>query len=147
MGTISGEDDVVETSMDENSNEKQEEAQQEEAQQDEEQDEVESSPEQQHFLCNLGLITKFKFIELQNRRVERKRRSTANPQFVYSMLEQPSVSVMCDPFLRYLISLCIVFSHGGLAPVFHLLSYFRSERDTRTCNPGTRPTLGRRQRV
>lgn len=76
----------METSMDENSNENQEETQQEE------QDDVESA-EQQSFMYILGLITKSKFIELQNKRVERKRRSTANPQFVYSMLEQPSVSV------------------------------------------------------
>ncbi|XP_020289676.1 cyclin-dependent kinase 12-like isoform X3 [Pseudomyrmex gracilis] len=83
--TISNEDDVMEMSMDENSNEKQEEMQQEE------QDDAESA-EQQSFMYILGLITKSKFIELQNKRVERKRRSTANPQFVYSMLEQPSVS-------------------------------------------------------
>ncbi|KAG5317807.1 PF21A protein, partial [Pseudoatta argentina] len=48
------------------------------------------STEKCYYLNCLGLITKSKFIELQNRRVERKRRSTANPHFVYSMLEQPS---------------------------------------------------------
>ncbi|XP_018375114.1 PREDICTED: uncharacterized protein LOC108768916 isoform X3 [Trachymyrmex cornetzi] len=48
------------------------------------------SAEKCYYLNCLGLITKSKFIELQNRRVERKRRSTANPHFVYSMLEQPS---------------------------------------------------------
>ncbi|XP_026830240.1 uncharacterized protein LOC105280524 [Ooceraea biroi] len=78
--TISGEDDIVEVSMDENSCEKQEAQEERNAE----------SPEKQNFLYALGLITKSKCMELQNRRVERKRRSTANPQFVYSMLEQPS---------------------------------------------------------
>ncbi|XP_012227676.1 uncharacterized protein [Linepithema humile] len=100
--TISGEDDIVEMSMDENSNEK-EEMQQEASQVQEDSSEMQQeasqmqkkssiieSPEQQNFLYTIGLITKSKCIELQNKRVERKRRSTANPHFVYSMLEQPS---------------------------------------------------------
>jgi hypothetical protein len=81
--TLSGEDDIVEVSMDENSCEKQE-------VQEEENTEL---IEKEKFLSMLGLITKIKCLELQNKRVERRRRSTANPQFVYSMLEQPSVSV------------------------------------------------------
>ncbi|XP_011696520.1 PREDICTED: mucin-5AC-like isoform X2 [Wasmannia auropunctata] len=79
--TVSGEDDVVEVSLDENSDDKQEEEQKERS--------VESSEKYNYLNC-LGLITKSKCMELQNRRVERKRRSTANPQFVYSMFEQPS---------------------------------------------------------
>ncbi|XP_077264853.1 uncharacterized protein LOC143898926 isoform X2 [Temnothorax americanus] len=79
--TVSGEDDVVEVSLDENSDDKQEEVQKEH--------DIES-PEKYNYLNCLGLITKSKCMELQNRRVERKRRSTANPQFVYSMFEQPS---------------------------------------------------------
>lgn len=121
--TISGEDDIVEMSMDESSNEK-EETQQEAGQVQEESSEMQQeasemqqeesqmqkkssvteSPEQQSFLYTIGLITKSKCIELQNRRVERKRRSTANPHFVYSMLEQPSVSV--HQCFCYYISTC-----------------------------------------
>lgn len=86
METISGEDDVVEVSMDENSCEKQEAQEEHNAQ----------PAEKQNFLYAIGLITQSKCIELQNKRVERKRRSTANPQFVYSMLEQPSVSVIIN---------------------------------------------------
>jgi len=81
--TVSG-DDVVEVSLDENSDDKQEEMQKEHIE----------SPEKYNYLHCLGLITKSKCLELQNRRVERKRRSTANPQFVYSMFEQPSVRNM-----------------------------------------------------
>ncbi|XP_011648375.1 uncharacterized protein LOC105434363 isoform X2 [Pogonomyrmex barbatus] len=79
--TISGEDDVVEVSLDENSDDKPEEVQKELNTE---------SPEKHNYLNCLGLITKSKCMELQNKRVERKRRSTANPQFVYSMFEQPS---------------------------------------------------------
>lgn len=98
--------------MDENSNEKEEIQQetshvqeassemhqeaseiQQEANQMQNKSSIIGSPEQQNFLYTIGLITKSKCIELQNKRVERKRRSTANPHFVYSMLEQPSVSV------------------------------------------------------
>jgi len=82
--TVSGEDDVVEVSLDENSDDKQEEMQKEHIE----------SLEKYNYLHCLGLITKSKCLELQNRRVERKRRSTANPQFVYSMFEQPSVRNM-----------------------------------------------------
>ncbi|XP_011868119.1 PREDICTED: uncharacterized protein LOC105562151 isoform X2 [Vollenhovia emeryi] len=80
--TVSGEDDVVEVSLDENSDDKQEEEAQKEHN-------IETSEKYNYLNC-LGLITKSKCMELQNRRVERKRRSTANPQFVYSMFEQPS---------------------------------------------------------
>ncbi|XP_015593392.1 uncharacterized protein LOC107266899 isoform X2 [Cephus cinctus] len=79
--TISGEDEVIEVSLDENSHEKPEE------------DPVEKkieSMEQTTFLGNLGLITIDRFTELQNKRAERKRRSTANPQFVYSNWEIPT---------------------------------------------------------
>ncbi|KAL0111806.1 hypothetical protein PUN28_013174 [Cardiocondyla obscurior] len=79
--TVSGEDDIVEVSLDDNSNDKQEEVPKEHN--------VESSEKYNYLNC-LGLITKSKCMELQNRRVERKRRSTANPQFVYSLFEQPS---------------------------------------------------------
>lgn len=84
METVSGEDDVVEVSLDENSDDKQEEVQKEPNI---------DTPEKYNYLSCLGLITKSKCIELQNRRVERKRRSTANPQFIYSLFEQPSVSI------------------------------------------------------
>ncbi|KAG7198632.1 hypothetical protein KM043_005991 [Ampulex compressa] len=79
--TISGEDDVIEVSMDENSNEKQEEP---------EKECKIDSPEKLNFLSALGLITTVRYAELQNKRAERKRRSTANPQFVYSSLEVPT---------------------------------------------------------
>lgn len=38
---------------------------------------------QVEFLGRMGLCTPEVFKELQNKRVERKRRSTANPQFLY----------------------------------------------------------------
>lgn len=81
--TISGEDDVVAVSMDENSDEKQEEEKQKE--------QKSESMEIEDFLGCLGLITQARCVELQNRRVERKRRSTANPHFVYPTYnQQPS---------------------------------------------------------
>lgn len=80
--TISGEDDVIEVSMDENSNEKSEKEEPEACK-------VEST-EKVDFLNNLGLITTKTCAELQNKRAERKRRSTANPQFVYTNLEVPT---------------------------------------------------------
>jgi predicted nuclease with TOPRIM domain len=137
--TISGEDDIVEMSMDENSNEK-EEMQQEASQVQEESSEMQQkgnevqqevsevqqeasqkqkkpsiieSPEQQNFLYTIGLITKSKCIELQNKRVERKRRSTANPHFVYSMLEQPSVSV--NQYFCYYIRVALVLYVDSIA--------------------------------
>lgn len=99
METVSGEDDVVEVSLDENSDDKQEEMQKEHN--------IESSEKYNYLNC-LGLITKSKCMELQNRRVERKRRSTANPQFVYSMFEQPSVSI--SMFLFVYVFTCKIFS-------------------------------------
>ncbi|KAK0095652.1 hypothetical protein PV326_007773 [Microctonus aethiopoides] len=48
------------------------------------------NPRQVIFLGNLALITASKFSELQNKRAERKRRSTANPQFVYSNWDIPT---------------------------------------------------------
>lgn len=84
METISGEDDVIEVSMDENSNEKSE------KEESEKECKVELT-EKINFLSALGLITTSTCAELQNRRAERKRRSTANPQFVYSSLEVPTV--------------------------------------------------------
>ncbi|OAD61739.1 PHD finger protein 21A [Eufriesea mexicana] len=80
--TISGEDDVIEVSMDENSNEKSE--------KDDPDDCKIESTEKINFLNALGLITTTTCAELQNKRAERKRRSTANPQFVYSSLEVPT---------------------------------------------------------
>ncbi|XP_072757471.1 uncharacterized protein [Anoplolepis gracilipes] len=81
--TISGEDDVVTVSMDENSDEKQEEEKQKEPK-------IELM-EEEDFLGSLGLITQARCAELQNRRVERKRRSTANSNFVYQTYnQQPS---------------------------------------------------------
>lgn len=41
------------------------------------------SPTQSEFLGFFGLCTHEVFKELQNKRVERKRRSTANPHFLY----------------------------------------------------------------
>ncbi|XP_078048983.1 uncharacterized protein LOC144476195 [Augochlora pura] len=81
--TISGEDDVIEVSMDENSNEKSE-------KEESEKDCKLELTEKITFLSALGLITTSTCAELQNRRAERKRRSTANPQFVYSSLEVPT---------------------------------------------------------
>ncbi|XP_053999379.1 uncharacterized protein LOC128887468 [Hylaeus anthracinus] len=81
--TISGEDDVIEVSMDENSNEKSE------KEESEKECKVETF-EKINFLSALGLITTVTCAELQNRRAERKRRSTANPQFVYSSLDVPT---------------------------------------------------------
>lgn len=75
--SISYEDDVVEISADENSNEKQDM---------EEECGIESSM-QVSFLGTLGLITTTMSIELQSRKAERKRRRTANHQFVYSNWE------------------------------------------------------------
>ncbi|XP_015172652.1 PREDICTED: probable serine/threonine-protein kinase DDB_G0282963 isoform X2 [Polistes dominula] len=96
--TISGgEDDVIEVSMDENSNETQEELDEKNFKQD--------VKEKITFLSNLSLITKSRCSELQNKRVERKRRSTANPQFVYSNFEAPMKKKKCT----YLQS-------GGSAP-------------------------------
>ncbi|XP_026675112.1 uncharacterized protein LOC108631907 isoform X2 [Ceratina calcarata] len=85
--TISGEDDVIEVSMDENSNEK---SVKEEMEEVEEKECKVDSPEKIEFLISLGLITITTCTELQNKRAERKRRSTANPQFVYSSLEVPT---------------------------------------------------------
>lgn len=79
---VSSEDDIVEVPMDENSNKKQE-------TKEKRRDEL----SQENFLRCLLLITNEKALELQNKRTERKRRSTANPQFVYSMAEQPAVSI------------------------------------------------------
>ncbi|XP_047347838.1 uncharacterized protein LOC124948370 isoform X2 [Vespa velutina] len=95
--TISGEDDVIEVSMDENSNETQEELDKKDCK-----NEVN---EKITFLSNLSLITNARYSELQNKRVERKRRSTANPQFVYSCFEAPMKRKRCT----YLQS-------GGSAP-------------------------------
>ncbi|XP_076236108.1 uncharacterized protein LOC143180333 [Calliopsis andreniformis] len=81
--TISGEDDVIEVSMDENSNEKSE---KEEPEKERKADSIQKI----NFLGALGLITTVSCAELQNKRAERKRRSTANPQFVYSSLEVPT---------------------------------------------------------
>lgn len=92
--TISGEDDVIEVSMDENSNEKSEKEESEERK-------IEST-EKINFLNALGLITTKMCAELQNKRAERKRRSTANPQFVYSSLEVPTVNI--DKFLIIILN-------------------------------------------
>ncbi|XP_034170927.2 uncharacterized protein LOC117600068 [Osmia lignaria lignaria] len=81
--TISGEDDVIEVSMDENSNEKSE-------KEESEKECKAESMEKINFLNALGLITTATCSELQNKRAERKRRSTANPHFVYSNLELPT---------------------------------------------------------
>ncbi|KMQ92984.1 phd finger protein 21a, partial [Lasius niger] len=91
--TISGEDDVVAVSMDENSDEKQEEEKQKEYKI--------KSTEKENFLSCLGLITQARCTELQNRRVERKRRSTANPHFVYTTFsQQPSKRRRLCPYLQ-----------------------------------------------
>ncbi|KAI4494419.1 hypothetical protein M0802_008911 [Mischocyttarus mexicanus] len=95
--TISGEDEVIEVSMDENSNETQEELDEKDCKND--------VNEKITFLSNLSLITNARWSELQNKRVERKRRSTANPQFVYTSFEVPTKRKKC----MYLQS-------GGSAP-------------------------------
>lgn len=114
--TISGEDDVIEVSMDENSNEKSE--------KEEPQERKLESTEKINFLNALGLITTKMCAELQNKRAERKRRSTANPQFVYSSLEVPTVNM--DKFLIIILN--------GILVSNVLYAYFRNENDTRTCN-------------
>ena len=48
---------------------------------------------QQSFLGRLGLITSARLLELQSKRAERKRRSTAGSHFVYSNWEVPMVSL------------------------------------------------------
>ncbi|XP_012278271.1 uncharacterized protein LOC105698532 isoform X2 [Orussus abietinus] len=79
--TVSCEDDVIEVSMDENSSEKRE---------DDVEEDKPGSYEQLTFLGMLGLVTTARHNELQSKRAERKRRSTANPQFVYSTWEIPT---------------------------------------------------------
>lgn len=73
--------------MDENSNEKSEKEESEKECKSE-------SMEKINFLNALGLITTATCSELQNKRAERKRRSTANPHFVYSNLELPTVNIL-----------------------------------------------------
>ncbi|XP_031782325.1 uncharacterized protein LOC100680516 isoform X2 [Nasonia vitripennis] len=46
--------------------------------------------QQQFFMGRLGLITRARLVELQNKRAERKRRSTANSHFVYNNWEVPT---------------------------------------------------------
>jgi hypothetical protein len=43
------------------------------------------------FMTSLGLVTPNSLKEMQNKRTERKRKSTANPQFVYGHFEQENV--------------------------------------------------------
>lgn len=87
--TISGEDDIVEVPMDESSKKEQEEMR--------EKYHAELLSRELYleemFLLNLQLMATKKALELQNKRAERKRRSTANSQFVYSMTDQPAVSI------------------------------------------------------
>lgn len=83
--TDSNEEDIVEIEIDNNSIEKRGNPDQI--------SEVELY-DQLDFLGCLGLITSDKHTELQNKRAERKRRSTANPQFVYSNWEIPTVSLI-----------------------------------------------------
>lgn len=102
---MSADEEVIEVSNDEDSRERPDEieaeGEEEEAVADDEEEEIEdplmqteckSDGLQVNFLGNLGLITAIKFSELQNRRVERKRRSTADPQFDYSNWDIPSVN-------------------------------------------------------
>lgn len=56
---------------------------------------------QHSFLGHLGLITFERFNLLQKKRVERKRRSTANPQFIYSHWELPVVREKKNIFKFY----------------------------------------------
>uniref|UniRef100_A0A0C9RXK6 PHF21A_1 protein n=1 Tax=Fopius arisanus TaxID=64838 RepID=A0A0C9RXK6_9HYME len=85
--TLSADEDVIEVSNDENSTEKQSETSKIEVPV---MDEYQSHVKQVNFLGNLGLITASRLDELQNKKSERKRRSTANPQFVYSTWDMPS---------------------------------------------------------
>lgn len=48
--------------------------------------------EQQCFLSCLGLITNDQHTKLQSKRAERKRRSTAGSNFLYTNWEVPTVS-------------------------------------------------------
>lgn len=98
--TISGEDDVIEVSMDENSNERSE------KEEPEKECKVELT-EKINFLNALGLITTATCAELQNKRAERKRRSTANPHFVYSSLEVPTVNCI---FNHRALNMCTLIS-------------------------------------
>lgn len=93
--SISYEDDVVEISADENSNEKQDM---------EEECGIESSM-QVSFLGTLGLITTTMSIELQSRKAERKRRRTANHQFVYSNWELSTVMNIYPRLCKEIIAL------------------------------------------
>lgn len=134
--TISGEDDVIEVSMDENSNGKSEK---------EESSGKESkleSIEKINFLSALGLITTVTCVELQNRRAERKRRSTANPQFVYSSLDVPTVNLL-KVSLLYLRS-----SASFTSDINRTLKHFyRNGKGTRTCNPAMSRKRDKRPRV
>lgn len=75
--------------MDENSNKKQEEMKKE----------CRDQLNKEEFLRTLLLVTNEKALELQNKRTERKRRSTANPNYnnmnssTCTNPEQPTVSV------------------------------------------------------
>ncbi|XP_063986759.1 serine/arginine repetitive matrix protein 1-like isoform X2 [Diachasmimorpha longicaudata] len=85
--TLSADEDVIEVSNDENSTERQSETSEIEASV---MEDDQSNVKQVNFLSNLGLITTGQLCELQNKKTERKRRSTANPQFVYPNWDLPS---------------------------------------------------------
>ncbi|XP_015125031.1 uncharacterized protein LOC107046826 [Diachasma alloeum] len=85
--TLSADEDIIEVSNDENSTERQSETSEIETPVTED---YQSNVKQVNFLGNLGLITASQLHELQNKKAERKRRSTANPQFVYPSWDLPS---------------------------------------------------------
>ncbi|KAK0180836.1 hypothetical protein PV327_003175 [Microctonus hyperodae] len=83
--------DVIEVSDDENTCENSDSVGRlEEIEETSSSEQSELNSKQVIFLGNLALITASKFSELQHKRAERKRRSTANPQFVYSNWDIPT---------------------------------------------------------
>lgn len=87
METLSAEDEIMEVEVEDNSLETRRQDSEERLN-----EHKVNSSEQLDFLEILGLITSSRFTDLQNKRAERKRRSTANPQFVYSTWEIPTVN-------------------------------------------------------
>lgn len=60
-----------------------------------------SELQQTEFLDKLGLITISNFDKLQSKKAERKRRSRANPQFVCSTWELPTVKFIYQAYFFF----------------------------------------------
>ncbi|XP_034947175.1 rho GTPase-activating protein gacZ-like isoform X3 [Chelonus insularis] len=88
--TVSIDEEIIELSNDESSREKHEDTEDIDSRECSAFEECKTVSKQIKFLDNLGLITVSKFDKLQNKKAERKRRSTANPQFVYSNWDIPT---------------------------------------------------------